>query len=81
MKDYLDQFSRKQIIAALIVIAAALALALAYIFGGMLGVKVIFWAGVTTATIIGIVLAFVWMIDYLQMREWEEERDRKGGKR
>lgn len=81
MKDYLDQFTRQQIIAALIVIAAALALALGYIIDGMFGVRVIFWAGVTTAIIIGIVLAFVWMIDYLQMREWEEERDRKGGKR
>lgn len=81
MKDYLDQFTRQQIIAALIVIAVALALALGYIIDGMFGVRVIFWAGVTTAIIIGIVLAFVWMIDYLQMREWEEERDRKGGKR
>lgn len=76
MKDFLDQFSRKQIIAALIVIAAALALALGYIIDGMFGVRVIFLAGVATAIIVGIVLAFAWIIDYLQMREWEEGRRR-----
>ena len=81
MKDYLDQFTRQQITVALIVAVAVLVLALAYIFGGMLGVKVIVLAAAGTAAIIGVVYVLCWIIDYLNERKWEEEHDRKGGRR
>jgi len=81
MKDFLDQFTRQQITAALIGAAVVLVVALAYIFGGMLGVKIIVLATAGTAAVIGVVYCVCWIIDYLQMREWEEEHDRKGGRR
>ena len=81
MKDYLDQFTRQQIIVALIVAAVVAVEAVAYIAGGMFGVKVITLTGVILAALLGVVYCVCWIIDYLQMREWEEEHDRKGGRR
>ena len=81
MKDYLDQFTRQQIIVALIVAAVVAVEAVAYIAGGMFGVKVITLTGVITAALIGVVYVVCWLIDYLTEREWEEEHARKGGRR
>ena len=81
MKDYLDQFTRQQITVALIVAAVVAVEAVAYIAGGMFGIKVITLTGVILAALIGVVYVVCWLIDYLNEREWEEEHDRKGGRR
>ena len=81
MKDYLDQFTRQQITVALIVAAVVAVEAVAYIFAGMFGVKVITLTVVITAALIGVVYVVCWLIDYLNERKWEEEHARKGGRR
>ena len=75
MKDYLDQFTRQQIIVALIVAAVVAVEAVAYIFAGMFGVKVITLTGVILAALLGVVYCVCWIIDYLNDREWEEKHN------
>lgn len=77
MREFLDRYSIRQIVTGVIIGVALIFLAVAFVAGGWDGVK-IFLAFVGIMAAAGaLVMSTAWLIDYIQMREWEEEDRRK----
>lgn len=78
MREFLDRYSIRQIVTGVIIGVALIFLAVAFVAGGWDGVK-IFLASVGIMAAAGaLVMSTAWLIDYIQMREWEEEDRRRG---
>lgn len=57
-----------------LIVAAVVAIeAVAYLAGGISGVKVMAWTVVACAALFGVIYAVCWLIDYLDEREEEDE--------
>ena len=78
MREFLDRYSIRQIVIGVIIGVALIFLAVAFVAGGWDGVK-FFLAVVGIMAAAGtLVMSTAWLIDYIQMREREEEDRRRG---